>query len=70
MSYCNTCYSNTNCSSCLTGYNLNKNPDPVLDICECNPHSVLSGNCLKCSSPNQCIKCKDGYYLDDNNQCI
>ena len=66
MPWCNKCYSNTSCSSCLANYNLNKNPDPISDNCKCDPNSVVSGNCLECSYPNTCIKCKEGYYLDDN----
>ena len=46
MSKCAICNSSTNCISCLTNFNLIKNPHPTSDVCECDPSSVLSGNCL------------------------
>ena len=67
MPKCPICNSNTNCLSCLTNFNLIKNPDPTSDECECDPASVRSSNCLKCSSPNVCSQCKDGFFLDSNN---
>ena len=58
---CLTCSGskNTDCLSCLEGYNLNQQTG------ECKSIKCVE-NCISCSgtSENDCEKCKNGFYLD------
>ncbi|KAL4456740.1 hypothetical protein ABPG73_014766 [Tetrahymena malaccensis] len=64
ISSCQTCSSQQNCTSCITGYYLNQN------VClKCD------GSCQSCtgSGPNSCSICsQQGYYIStqQNNLCV
>ncbi|EAR85941.2 hypothetical protein TTHERM_01178670 (macronuclear) [Tetrahymena thermophila SB210] len=71
---CDVCQDNTNCSSCLQGfdrYTLQSGQKVCEQTYNCNINNCFS--CIK-SSPSSltatCVKCLPGYSLDANNNCI
>ncbi|KAL4506331.1 hypothetical protein ABPG73_017065 [Tetrahymena malaccensis] len=68
---CLTCTNtNSNCLSCINNYIYNSSTNLCLPNCpqncqDCTPNNDFSNN----SNFFICIKCKDGYFLDQNKNC-
>ncbi|KAL4493841.1 hypothetical protein ABPG73_010119 [Tetrahymena malaccensis] len=71
---CDVCLDNTNCSSCLQGFDRYTLPSGQ-KVCDQTYNCNIS-NCFSCikSSPSSatatCVKCLPGYSLDANSNCI
>lgn len=57
MSNCDTCDSNTNCLTCITGYYITKSAPDTCTLC-----SLTINYCQECDSAVLCTKCYDGRY--------
>ncbi|KAL4477132.1 hypothetical protein ABPG72_008866 [Tetrahymena utriculariae] len=71
---CDVCLDNTNCSSCIQGFDRYTLPSGQ-KVCEQTYNCNIS-NCFSCieSSPSSltatCVKCLPGFTLDANSNCV